>query len=125
MIRVALSRGLHRRCPHCGQGPLFSGWGQQLESCPRCGLVYERNSGDTWLFTIIGDRIPIAIIIAAIYFGAARTHPLAGALLFVVAGAGILWTAPNRWGIGLALHYLSRVYFPDPDDPVPPPVQDV
>jgi hypothetical protein len=29
-------------------------------------------------------------------------------------------TAPNRWGIGIALHYLSRLVWPDPSDPVPP-----
>jgi hypothetical protein len=23
--------------------------------------------------------------------------------------------------VGIALHYLSRVYWPDPADPVPPP----
>ncbi len=38
-----------------------------------------------------------------------------------VLGALLVWTAPNRWGVGIALHYLSRVYWPDPDDPVPAP----
>ena len=119
MVRTALWRGVKRRCPHCGVGPLFTGWGQHEPRCTTCGLVYERNSGDTWLFTIIGDRIPIGVIVAAIYFGVARRHLALGVLLFVVAGIAIVWTAPNRWGIGIALHYLSRVYFPDPDDPVP------
>jgi len=32
-----------------------------------------------------------------------------------------VWTSPNRWGAGIALHYLSRVYWPDPADPLPPP----
>jgi hypothetical protein len=35
----------------------------------------------------------------------------------------LVWTAPNRWGAGIALHYLSRLYWPDPQDPVPPPPQ--
>ena len=39
-----------------------------------CGLVYERNPGDTWAFTIIGDRLPIAAIIVLIYFGYGRGH---------------------------------------------------
>jgi hypothetical protein len=38
-------------------------------------------------------------------------------LLAIVA----VWTTPNRWGVGIALHYLSRVYWPDPTDPIPPP----
>ena len=69
VILRALGRGLRRRCPHCGRGPLFSGFAHHLERCRVCGLVYERNPGDTWAFTIIGDRLPIAAIVALIYFG--------------------------------------------------------
>jgi len=36
-----------------------------------------------------------------------------------VLGVLVVWTAPNRWGIGIALHYLSRVFWPDPSDPIP------
>ena len=49
MTWAALRRGLSRRCPHCGQGALFSGW-SHLDRCSACGLVYERNPGDTWAF---------------------------------------------------------------------------
>jgi len=84
-----------------------------------CGLVYERNPGDTWAFTVIGDRLPIAAIIALIYFGFGRSHHALGIALILVVGVVLVWTAPNRWGIGIALHYYSRVRFPDPSDPVP------
>ena len=117
---AALKRGLHKRCPHCGDGPLFAGWSRHLERCPICGLVYERNPGDTWAFTIIGDRLPIALVIILIYFGVIRSHRVAGLTMLAVVGAVLIWTAPNRWGIGIALHYLSRVYWPDPADPIPP-----
>jgi hypothetical protein len=40
--------------------------------------------------------------------------------MLVVLAPFVVWTARNRWGVGIALHYLSRVYFPDPADPVPP-----
>ncbi len=116
-------RGWSRRCPHCGQGPLFARWGQHLPACDRCGLVYERNAGDTWAFTIIGDRLPIMVIIAGLYFGVARAHPVLGFSLILAAAVVIVWTAPRRWGVGIALHYLSRAYFPDPDDPIPPTAQ--
>jgi hypothetical protein len=99
-------------------GALFSGW-THLSSCSACGLVYERNPGDTWAFTIIGDRLPIAAIIVFVYFGVVRSHFVAGLITIAVLGVVIVWTAPNRWGAGIALHYLSRVYFPDPEDPIP------
>src|SRR5262245_54169153 len=120
VIGTALWRGLGNRCPHCGKGTLFSGW-TDLERCSICGLVFARNPGDTWAFTIIGDRLPVAAIIILIYFGVVRSHPALGMTLMVAAVGLLIWTAPNRWGVGIALHYLSRVYWPDPEDPIPPP----
>src|SRR5215467_6141186 len=108
----AVMRGLSKRCPHCGQGPLFSGFAHHLDRCSVCGLVFERNPGDTWAFTIIGDRLPVAAIIIAIYFGIVRTHPVAGAIVFLLVGVSLIITAPNRWGAGIALHYVSRVWWP-------------
>ena len=120
LIRTALRRGLRKRCPHCGEGPLFSGW-VQLERCTSCGLIFEPSPGDTWAFTIVGDRLPLGAMIALIYFGVMRSYPLPGLVMLVVLAGLVVWTAPNRWGAGIALHYLSRVYWPDPADPIPPP----
>jgi hypothetical protein len=119
LILTALGRGLRRRCPHCGKGSLFRGR-EHLSRCDVCGLVYERNQGDTWAFTIIGDRLPVAAMIAAIYFGIGRAHPVAAVVAFIIMGGFLFWTARNRWGMGIALHYLSRVYWPESTDPVPP-----
>lgn len=119
MIATALRRGLRKRCPHCGEGRLFSGR-SYLERCSVCGLVYERNPGDTWAFTIIGNRVPIAVIIVLIYFGVMRSHRVLGLTMMAAVVALGIWTIPNRWGMGIALHYLSRVYWPDAADPLPP-----
>jgi uncharacterized protein (DUF983 family) len=118
MIWTTIRRGLSRRCPHCGEGAMFSGW-RHLDRCAVCGLVFERNPGDTWAFTVIGDRVPVAAAIALVYFGLFRTNRTLGIVALVVLGVVLIWTAPNRWGVGIALHYVSRVYFPDPQDPVP------
>jgi uncharacterized protein (DUF983 family) len=118
-IVTAIGRGLRKRCPHCGRGRLFSRHWTHVDRCSYCGLVYERNPGDTWAFTVIGDRLPIAAIIAIIYFGAGANHRMAGFTIIAVLGVLVVWTAPNRWGVGIALHYLSRVIWPDPQDPVP------
>ncbi len=120
LIRTVLWRGLRKRCPHCGEGRLFSGW-SQLERCSVCGLVFVRNPGDTWAFDIIGDRVPMSVMIVLIYFGVVRSHPALGLTMLGLLVALLVWTSPNRWGAGIALHYLSRLYWPDPGDPVPPP----
>ena len=119
LIATALERGLRKRCPHCGKGPLFSGW-SFIDRCSFCGLVFAHNPGDTWAFTIIGDRLPIGVMIVVIYFGVVRSNPVLGVIVLLALGAVVIWTAPNRWGIAIALHYLSRVYWPDPADPIPP-----
>jgi uncharacterized protein (DUF983 family) len=119
LISTALRRGLRKRCPHCGEGPLFSGWAH-FERCSVCGLVFTRNPGDTWAFIILGDRVPIAVMIVLIYFGVVRSHPVLGLTMVVGLLALLVWTAPNRWGASIALHYLSRVYWPDPSDLIPP-----
>ena len=120
LIGTALRRGLRKRCPHCGEGRLFDGW-KLRERCSVCGLVFARNPGDTWAFTIIGDRLPLAVMIVLIYFGVMRFYPVPGVALLILLAALVIWTAPNRWGASVALHYLSRVYWPDPADSIPPP----
>jgi hypothetical protein len=50
-----------------------------------------------------------------------RSHRVLGlTMLAVLVGIG-LWTTPNRWGAAIALHYLSRIYWPETADPIPPP----
>jgi uncharacterized protein (DUF983 family) len=118
VIITALARGLRKRCPHCGKGPLFDGW-RHLDRCSSCGLVYERNPGDTWAFTVIGDRLPVAAAIVLVYVGLFRYNRTLGIVALLILTVALVWTSPNRWGVGIALHYISRVYFPDPEDPIP------
>ncbi len=119
LIRSAVGRGWRKRCPHCGEGLLFSGWAGKRRRCDVCGLVFERNPGDTWAFTIIGDRIPVAAMVVIVYFGVFRTRPLVGSVLFLLLAVAFVVTTPNRWGVGIALHYVSRVLSRDVDDPTP------
>ncbi len=115
----AVGRGWRNRCPHCGRGPIYRGWHHELPACPACGLVYERRSGDTWLYVVVGDRLPIAALVVLVYFDLFRAHPVFRFSLYAAIAALLLVTARPRWGVGIALHYLTRRFWPDPDDPVP------
>jgi uncharacterized protein (DUF983 family) len=119
LIWKSLKNGLHRKCPHCGAGPLLDGWMTVRDRCPRCGLVYERSAGDTWAFWIIGDRIPIALAIAAVYFGVGPRSWIEGALLIGIVAMALIATIPQRMGLVVALDYLSRRWWPDPNDAMP------
>jgi uncharacterized protein (DUF983 family) len=116
----SLNNGLHRKCPHCGVGPLFDGWMTVRDRCPHCGLVYERGAGDTWAFWIIGDRIPIAIAVVAVYFGLGPHSWIQGAWFLGACATVLIATIPHRMGLVVALDYLSRRYWPDPNDALPP-----
>lgn len=119
LIATALQRGLRKRCPHCGVGPMFSAWADPIERCSHCGLVFEPNQGDTWFFVIIGDRLPVALTIVVVYFNLGAVSRVLGIVSFVFVLAVLIWTTPSRWGVANALHYLSRVFWPDASDPMP------
>ena len=122
-IGPTLRRGLRRRCPHCGRGELFVRWITLHRECAECGLVYLRNQGDIWFFWIVMDRIPILAGIAGIYFGFRVSTWLEGAAFFLALAVPLVATMPQRQGVAVALNYLSRVYFRDPSDALPEPVQ--
>ena len=44
-VSTLLRRALALRCPHCGQGALFSGPFRMHETCGVCGLRFEREPG--------------------------------------------------------------------------------
>ena len=117
-------RGVRRRCPHCGRGPLFVRWITPHRKCSDCGLVYLRNHGDIWFFWIVMDRIPILLGIAAIFFGFRITSWLNGIGFFLAIAGPLVATMPQRQGAAIVLSYLSRVYFRDPSDELPTPVDD-
>src|SRR5262245_46445268 len=116
----ALKNGLRKRCPHCGKGSLLKRFMTLRDRCEVCGYVYERNPGDTWGFWIFGDRLPIAVAIPVVYFGMGPRSWLEGGVLIAAAASVLLATIPQRIGLVVALDYLSRRKWPDPDDVMPP-----
>ena len=120
--REALLRGLSKRCPHCGDGPLFAKGADLHSHCSACRLKFQRSSGDPWVFLLFIDRAVIVFpIVAAIYFGLFNS----GILVFLAFAASLIGffviTTPNRYGFCVALDYLTRVYWGDPSDVLPEP----
>ena len=115
--REALLRGLSKRCPHCGDGPLFAKRAALHSHCSACRLKFQLNSGDSWAFLIFVDRaVLIFPIVAALYFGLFEIGILTF-LAFTVSLTGFfVLTTPNRYGFCVALDYLMRVYWGDQSD---------
>jgi uncharacterized protein (DUF983 family) len=117
-VGLILRRGWRRRCPRCGEGALFRRGIAFNERCSSCGLQYQRNNGDTWMFMIITDRIPMLLAIAIMYFGFITTTWTGTAIFFVAVALPMIATIRERQGLALALDYLSRVYFRDESDEI-------
>lgn len=115
-IRTVLWRGIRQRCPRCGEGRLFQRWIVAHERCSSCGLLYQRNYGDIWMFTNIMDRVPIAFGIAALFFGFRAHNLLTGLAFLAIMAVPMIVTVPHRQGFAFALDYLWRVYLKDPSD---------
>lgn len=114
MIRQVLLRGWRRRCPRCGEGQLFRRKLETNERCDACGLEYQPNHGDTLMFMVLTDRIPILFGIIAVYFLGFRSSNLPVTLAFLVSmTVPLLATLRHRQGVALAMVYLSRLYFGD------------
>ncbi|HEX6177658.1 MAG TPA: hypothetical protein VF057_04825 [Thermoanaerobaculia bacterium] len=117
-ILQILSRGLRRRCPRCGEGALFRRGIEAFERCASCNLLFERNYGDTWMYTIITDRVPIFLGIVLVYFGFQAANWMVATGFFVALAVPLIATISHRQGLAIALDYLSRLYLPDPSDEI-------
>lgn len=114
-------RGWKRRCPRCGEGPLFERGIKTYDRCSSCGLLYVRDHGDTWMFMIITDRVPILFGIAAVYFGFRATSALAVVGFALALAIPMLATLRQRQGLAHALDYFVRVKTHDPTLETPYP----
>ena len=107
---LVLGRAFRLRCPHCGEGELFTGWFAMLERCGFCGMRFEREQGYfvgaiyvnyavtvivaltgyllLWGFTSISTRgqlllwVPFVILFPLWFFRYSRSLWLALAYLF-------------------------------------------
>lgn len=102
--------GIACRCPHCGRGPLFSGFLRLARGCPMCGESFERaDSGD-------GPAVFIILIVGFVCcFGALATDlsahpPIAVTLAIWLPLAAVLSLALMRplKGVMIALQFHNR-----------------
>jgi len=105
---AALRRGLRLRCPRCGVGRLFHGWNRLNESCPACGLAYERQPGDTWFFMYMTTAGLTGVLVVAMFLIRPRIVWLGQAAICAAALVLIVLSLPFRKGIAVAVLYLIQ-----------------
>lgn len=94
----ALRKGLRRRCPNCGTGPLLSGYLTVRDTCPVCreALHHHRaDDGPAYLTIMIVGHLMAPLL--HIVFTTWRPEPL---VLFTIFAVGC---------VGLSLYLLPRL----------------
>lgn len=90
------------------------------EKCSACGLRFEFKRGDTWGFWVLFDRLLIGVPVLIFFLG---FMPFGTQVFYYWAAAIVLIvviTAQRRYGLCVALDYLSRIRTADPNDKFPP-----
>lgn len=88
---TGLKRGLSRRCPHCGQGSLFSGYLKVAPRCAACGHdtgAYRADDGPAYFTMLIVGHLLVAPMLC---FSFIWTWPI-GAVLAIGLGVVALAT---------------------------------
>lgn len=115
-LGAALSRGLRKKCPVCGNGNLFDGWFKLKERCPSCGYSFAREEG-YWVSAVIVNMAVIEalflVLFLVVVIGSAPEVPW-GPLIVLATAFNLLF--PIFWypfsktiwmGIDLYFHPLE------------------
>lgn len=108
----AIRRGFLRRCPHCGQGHLFTGYLKVADSCPVCRetLSHHRaDDGPAYLTILIVGHLMAPLILYV--FTAFRPDPLVTATIFTVGCVALsLFLLPRLKGVVVAIQWAKRMH---------------
>jgi uncharacterized protein (DUF983 family) len=64
----AMTRGLRRRCPACGEGAMFDGFLKVRDACPACGQALHHHRADdapAWATMLIVGHVMVPLIFLA------------------------------------------------------------
>ena len=108
----AIWNGWRRKCPNCGQGPLFKGYLTVRDSCPVCRqeLHHHRaDDGPAYLAILIVGHIVAPLLLAV--FTAFRPDPLVLFTIFAVGTVALsLYLLPRLKGIVVAVQWARRMH---------------
>ena len=121
-LRTVLWRGVRRRCPQCGQGPVFRHWLAMHDHCAVCNLHYLPDQGDLWAYVVAVDRaLFILPLIAMIFFRLYNPHSVWFYIFSIVLLLAFVFTMPRRNGMCLGIDYWMRRKWGDLAKDAPPP----
>jgi uncharacterized protein (DUF983 family) len=116
---AALLRGLHGRCPHCGEGRLFRAFLKVADHCPACGEALHHHRADDapayFVILIVGHIVvPLALLVETEYALSYWTHTLLWLPLTI--GLALALLQPVKGAI-VALQWAYRMLGFNPAQP--------
>ncbi|MFM8001907.1 MAG: hypothetical protein ACKPAJ_05780 [Actinomycetota bacterium] len=110
-----LTRGLFRRCPHCGtRGAFFVSWFKTQETCRGCNLVWQRNLDGFMLGALaINFIVTGAALLATLVAGVLVSYPDIAILELLVSTVGVtllvgIFGYPISYTLWLAVDLIMR-----------------
>lgn len=110
--KTAVMRGLRRRCPSCGEGPMFAGYLKVNNRCPACReeLSHHRaDDGPAYLtILVVGHLMAPLIHIVFVQF---RPDPMVMATIFTVGCVALsLFLLPRLKGLVVGIQWAKRMH---------------
>lgn len=93
-------RALRLRCPHCGQGKLFTSWFRMRSRCTVCGLKVERGEEGYQVGSYMFNIVAAELMFAAVFVG-----------IILLTWPSPPWTLLEYGGIALMV-IAPFVFFP-------------
>ncbi len=111
-LRQAIFRGLRRKCPACGAGPLLRGYLKVHEQCPVCEEDYTHqraDDGPAYLtILIVGHLMAPALFWAFVTY---RPDPVVLTSIFLVGVVALsLYLLPRLKGMFVAIQWAKRMH---------------
>jgi uncharacterized protein (DUF983 family) len=93
-LGLVLTRALHERCPHCGEGRLFTAYLKPVQECPVCHESFAHiraDDGPAWLTILLVGHIIVPSLVFVqshydwpLWFGVMFWFPLTIALALAI-----------------------------------------
>ena len=111
-LTTALSRGLKRRCPACGEGQAFRGYLKIVDTCASCQVplgTYPADDGPAYVTMLLVGHVIVAPMFLFEFFWA-YPLPIVATVMMVGMGALTLAVLPYIKGgwLGLMWHLGMR-----------------
>lgn len=101
-----LVRGLLRRCPRCGVGPLFERWYTIADRCTHCDLDFVKSDSDTWAFMYISTAGLTGFIVLGMLIVRPERMWVGWSVVLPVALVLIVGSLPFRKGLAMAIEHV-------------------